>query len=134
MKNQNDIMETMGKNQVNEELEKIDRSVSRMFLVLILAAFSIASMFVVYYMQTTKTIEVKKDITSVSNKVDTTISVVQSINQNLTTINEKLDQNIQSNEHLINGIDGVSNDVNKVNRSVQKVGKNVDTLIIYFKK
>lgn len=134
MKNQNDIMETMGRNQVNEELEKIDRSVSRMFLVLILAAFSIATMFVVYYMQTTKTIEVKKDITSVSNKVDTTISVVQSINQNLTTINEKLDQNIQSNEHLINGIGDVSNDVNKVNRSVQKVGKSVDTLIIYIKK
>lgn len=134
MKNQNDIMETMGRNQMNEELEKIDRSVSRMFLVLILTAFSIATMFVVYYMQTTKTIEVKKDITSVSNKVDTTISVIQSINQNLTTINEKLDENIQSNEHLINDIDGVSNDVNKVNRSVQKVGKNVDTLIIYIKK
>jgi uncharacterized protein YoxC len=134
MKNQNDIMETMGRNQVNEELEKIDRSVSRMFLVLIVAAFSIATMFVVYYMQTTKTIEVKKNITSVSNKVDTTIGVVQSINQNLTTINEKLDQNIQSNEHLINGIGDVSNDVNKINRSVQKVGKSVDTIIIYIKK
>jgi uncharacterized protein YoxC len=134
MKDQNDIMETMGRNQMNEELEKIDRSVNRMFLVLVLAAFSILTMFVVYYMQTTKTIEVKKELTSVSDKVDTAINVVENINQNLTTINQKLDESIQSNEHLINGIGDVSNDVNKVNRSVQKVGKSVDTLIIYIKK
>jgi len=134
MKNQNDIMETMGRNQVNEELEKIDRSVSRMFLVLIVAAFSIATMVVAYFIQTTKTIEVKKDVNFVSTKVDTAISVTKDINQNLIRINEKLDESIQGNQNLMNGICDVSSDVNKVNRSVQKVGKSVDTLIIYIKK
>lgn len=134
MKNQNDIMETMGRNQVNDELEKIDRSVSRMFLVLVLSAFSILTMFIVYFIQTSKTNEVKKDITFVSDKVDTTIGVVQNINQNLTTINQKLDESIENNRNLIDGIDDVSNGVSKVNRSVQKVGKSVDTLIIYIKK
>jgi hypothetical protein len=134
MKNQNDIMETMGRNQVNEELEKIDRSVSRMFLVLIVAAFSIATMVVAYFIQTTKTIEVKKDVNFVSTKVDTAISVTKDINQNLIRINEKLDESIQGNQNLMNGIGDVSSDVNKVNRSVQKVGKSVDTLIIYIKK
>ena len=134
MKNQNDIMETMGRNQVNEELEKIDRSVSRMFLVLIVAAFSIATMVVAYFIQTTKTIEVKKDVNIVSTKVDTAISITKDINQNLISINQKLDESIQSNQNLMNGIGDVSSDVNKVNRSVQKVGKSVDTLIIYIKK
>ena len=134
MANQNDIMETMGRNQVNEELEKIDRSVSRMFLVLVLAVFSIATMFVVYVMQTIKSDEVKKDVNVVSTKVDTAISVTKDINKNLTTINQKLDESIENNEQLINGIDDVSKDVGKVNRSVQKVGKGVDTLIIYIKK
>lgn len=134
MKNQNDIMETMGRNQINEELKKIDSSVSRMFLILVIAAFSIATMIVVYMMQTTKTNEVKKDVDIVSTKIDTAINVVENVNQNLTTINQKLDENIRSNENLMDGIDDVSNDVNKVNRSVQKVGKSVDTLIIYIKK
>lgn len=134
MKNQNDIMETMGRNQINEELKKIDSSVSRMFLILVIAAFSIATMIVVYMMQTTKTNEVKKDVDIVSTKIDTAINVVENVNQNLTTINQKLDQNIRSNENLMDGIGDVSNDVNKVNRSVQKVGKSVDTLIIYIKK
>jgi uncharacterized protein YoxC len=134
MKNQNDIMETMGRNQINEELKKIDSSVSRMFLILVIAAFSIATMIVVYMMQTTKTNEVKKDVDIVSTKIDTAINVVENVNQNLTTINQKLDENIRSNENLMDGIGDVSNDVNKVNRSVQKVGKSVDTLIIYIKK
>jgi len=134
MKNQNDIMETMGRNQVNEELEKIDRSVSRMFLVLIVAAFSIATMVVAYFIQTTKTIEVKKDVNIVSTKVDTAISITKDINQNLISINQRLDENIQNNQNLMNGIGDVSSDVNKVNSSVQKVGKSVDTLIIYIKK
>jgi len=134
MKNQNDIMETMGRNQINEELKKIDSSVSRMFLILAIAAFSIATMIVVYMMQTTKTNEVKKDVDIVSTKIDTAINVVENVNQNLTTINQKLDENIRSNENLMDGIGDVSNDVNKVNRSVQKVGKSVDTLIIYIKK
>ena len=134
MKNQNDIMETMGRNQVNEELEKIDRSVSRMFLVLIVAAFSIATMVVAYFIQTTKTIEVKKDVNFVSTKVDTAISVTKDINQNLISINQKLDESIQGNQNLMNGIGDVSSDVNKVNHSVQKVGKSIDTLIIYINK
>lgn len=134
MKNQNDIMETMGRNQVNEELEKIDRSVSRMFLVLIVAAFSIATMVVAYFIQTTKTIEVKKDVNFVSTKVDTAISVTKDINQNLIRINEKLDESILGNQNLMNGISDVSSDVNKVNHSVQKVGKSIDTLIIYINK
>jgi len=134
MKNQNDIMETMGRNQVNEELEKIDRSVSRMFLVLIVAAFSIATMVVAYFIQTTKTIEVKKDVNFVSTKVDTAISVTKDINQNLIRINEKLDESILGNQNLMNGIGDVSSDVNKVNHSVQKVGKSIDTLIIYINK
>jgi hypothetical protein len=124
----------MGRNQINEELKKIDSSVSRMFLILVIAAFSIATMIVVYMMQTTKTNEVKKDVDIVSTKIDTAINVVENVNQNLTTINQKLDQNIRSNENLMDGIGDVSNDVNKVNRSVQKVGKSVDTLIIYIKK
>jgi hypothetical protein len=134
MKNQNDIMETMGRNQVNEELEKIDRSVSRMFLVLIVAAFSIATMVVAYFIQTTKTIEVKKDVNFVSTKVDTAISVTKDINQNLIGINQKLDESILGNQNLMNGIGDVSSDVNKVNHSVQKVGKSIDTLIIYINK
>jgi hypothetical protein len=134
MKNQNDIMETMGRNQVNEELEKIDRSVSRMFLVLIVAAFSIATMVVAYFIQTTKTIEVKKDVNFVSTKVDTAISVTKDINQNLISINQKLDESIIGNQNLMNGIGDVSSDVNKVNHSVQKVGKSIDTLIIYINK
>jgi uncharacterized protein YoxC len=134
MKNQNDIMETMGRNQVNEELEKIDRSVSRMFLVLIVAAFSIATMVVAYFIQTTKTIEVKKDVNFVSTKVDTAISVTKDINQNLISINQKLDESILGNQNLMNGIGDVSSDVNKVNHSVQKVGKSIDTLIIYINK
>ena len=115
MKNQNDIMETMGRNQVNEELEKIDRSVSRMFLVLIVAAFSITTMVVAYFIQTTKTIEVKKDVNFVSTKVDTAISVTKDMNQNLIRINEKLDESILGNQNLMNGIGDVSSDVNKVN-------------------
>jgi uncharacterized protein YoxC len=134
MKNQNDIMETMGRNQVNEELEKIDRSVSRMFLVLIVAAFSITTMVVAYFIQTTKTIEVKKDVNFVSTKVDTAISVTKDMNQNLIRINEKLDESILGNQNLMNGIGDVSSDVNKVNHSVQKVGKSIDTLIIYINK
>ena len=134
MNNQNDIMETMGRNQVNDELNKIDRSVSRMFLVLVLAIFSIATMFVVYVMQTMKTNEVKKDVNVVSTKVDTAISVSTNINKNLTTINEKLDRSIENNQELIDNIDNVSGNVNNVNRSIQKVGKKVDTLIIYIKK
>jgi hypothetical protein len=91
-------------------------------------------MVVAYFIQTTKTIEVKKDVNFVSTKVDTAISVTKDMNQNLIRINEKLDESILGNQNLMNGIGDVSSDVNKVNHSVQKVGKSIDTLIIYINK
>lgn len=134
MKDRNKIIEIMDKIKMNEELEKIDRSVNRMFLVLSLGVVLIATTIVVCVSQSMTSNKVKKDVTSVSNKVDTTIGIVQSINQNLITVNQKLDESIQSSKHLMNGIGDVTKDVNKVNVSVQKVGKSVDTLIIYIKK
>ena len=108
--------EQMEESTVN--LEKIDSSVSRMFLVLTITLFSIATLFVTYYMTNENTKVINQNISIVNDKVDTLlvkqlksneiISVVENrqiVNQqvvadSVTSVLRSLNQNLkESNEN-----------------------------------
>lgn len=121
-------------NYYQNELKKIDRSVSRMFLVLTITLSSMILMATAYYVLKTKSEQEMLIMDEVSTKVDTVISNQNSIGENLNSINQKLEQNLQNDEMVMDSIVTIKNGVNKINYSVNKVGKNIDTIILYIKK
>lgn len=119
--------EQMEESTVN--LEKIDSSVSRVFLVLTITLFSIATLFVTYFMTNENTKVINQNISIVNNKVDTLLvkqlksneiisavenrqivnqqvvadsvtSVLRSLNQNLKESNENKESMDRLNKEL----------------------------------
>lgn len=119
--------EQMEESTVN--LEKIDSSVSRVFLVLTITLFSIATLFVTYFMTNENAKVINQNISIVNNKVDTLLvkqlksneiisavenrqivnqqvvadsvtSVLRSLNQNLKESNENKESMDRLNKEL----------------------------------
>lgn len=106
----------------NQQLEKIDRSVSRMFLVLTITLFSIATLFVTYYMTNENTKVVNQSISVVSEKVDTLL-----INQS------KADERISSieNRQIVNQqvvADSVTSVLRSLNQNLKEANANKESL------
>lgn len=106
----------------NQQLEKIDRSVSRMFLVLTITLFSIATLFVTYYMTNENTKVVNQSISVVSEKVDTLL-----INQS------KADERISSieNRQIVNQqvvADSVTSVLRSLNQNLKEANENKESL------
>lgn len=116
------------------ELNKIDRSVSRMFLVLTITVSSLIIMSSGYYLLNVKSKEEMNGINTVTNKVDTVLVNQSSIGSNLELINQKLDEGLRNNEMVMDSIITIKNGVSRINYSVGKVSKNVDTIVLYIKK
>jgi hypothetical protein len=121
-------------NYYQNELKKIDRSVSRMFLVLTITLSSLILMSTGYYMLKIKSEEEISNINYVNTKVDTVLINQASIGDDLSTINQKLDENLQSNEMVMDSIVTLKKGVNRINYSVGKVSENIDTIVLYIKK
>jgi hypothetical protein len=121
-------------NYYQNELKKIDRSVSRMFLVLTITLSSLILMSTGYYMLKIKSEEEISNINYVNTKVDTVLINQASIGNDLNTINQKLDENLQSNEMVMDSIVTLKKGVNRINYSVGKVSENIDTIVLYIKK
>jgi len=124
----------MSYNHYQNELNKIDRSVSRMFLVLTITVSSLVIMSSGYYLLNVKSKEEMSGINEVTNKVDTVLINQSLIGDNLTLINQKLDGGIRNNEMVMDSIVTIKNGVSKINYSVGKVSKNIDTIVLYVKK
>ena len=121
-------------NYYQNELKKIDRSVSRMFLVLTITLSSLILMSTGYYMLKLKSEEEISNINYVNTKVDTVLTNQELIGNDLNTISQKLDESLQNNEMVMDSIVTLKNGVNRINYSVGKVSKNIDTIVLYIKK
>jgi hypothetical protein len=124
----------MSYNHYQNELNKIDRSVSRMFLGLTITVSSLVIMSSGYYLLNVKSKEEMSSINEVTNKVDTVLINQSLIGDNLTLINQKLDEGLGNNEMVMDSIVTIKNGVSKINYSVGKVSKNIDTIVLYVKK
>ncbi len=124
----------MSYNHYQDELNKIDRSVSRMFLVLTITVSSLVIMSSGYYLLNVKSKEEMNGINAVTTKVDTVLINQSSIGNNLTLINQKLDETLRNNEIVMDSIVNIKNGVSRINYSVGKVSKNIDTIVLYIKK
>lgn len=124
----------MSYNHYQNELNKIDRSVSRMFLGLTITVSSLVIMSSGYYLLNVKSKEEMSGINEVTNKVDTVLINQSLIGDNLTLINQKLDEGLGNNEMVMDSIVTIKNGVSKINYSVGKVSKNIDTIVLYVKK
>jgi len=87
-----------------------------------------------YYMLKIKSEEEISNINYVNTKVDTVLINQASIGNDLNTINQKLDENLQSNEMVMDSIVTLKKGVNRINYSVGKVSENIDTIVLYIKK
>ena len=114
--------EQMEETSSNQKLENIDRSVSRMFLVLTIALFSISTLFVTYYMTNESSKEINKNISIVNEKVDT-ILVKQ------TETNEKI-YNIESRQIVNQQVvaDSVTSVLKSLNQNLKKANENKESL------
>lgn len=74
------------------------------------------------------------NINQVSTKVDTVLSNQKVIDNQLNTINQKLDESLVNNEMVMDSIITIKNGVSRINYSVGKVSKNIDTIVLYIKK
>jgi hypothetical protein len=124
----------MSYNHYQNELNKIDRSVSRMFLGLTITVSSLVIMSSGYYLLNVNSKEEMSGINEVTNKVDTVLINQSLIGDNLTLINQKLDEGLGNNEMVMDSIVTIKNGVSKINYSVGKVSKNIDTIVLYVKK
>lgn len=124
----------MSYNHYQDELNKIDRSVSRMFLILTIAVSSLVIMSSGYYLLNVTSKEEINSINTVTNKVDTVLINQSSIGNNLISINQKLDETLRNNEIVMDSIVNIKNGVSRINYSVGKVSKNIDTIVLYIKK
>jgi hypothetical protein len=124
----------MSYNHYQNELNKIDRSVSRMFLVLTITVSSLVIMSSSYYLLNVKSKEEMSSINAVTNKVDTVLINQSLIGNNLKLINQKLDEGLGNNEMVMDSIVTIKNGVSRINYSVGKVSKNIDTIVLYVKK
>jgi hypothetical protein len=116
------------------ELNKTERSVSRMFLALTITVSSLVVMSSGYYILNVKSKEEINGIKVVTKKVDTVLVNQSSIGENLTSINQKLDESLRNNEMVMDSIVTIKNGVSRINYSVGKVSKNIDTIVLYIKK
>jgi hypothetical protein len=116
------------------ELNKTERSVSKMFLALTITVSSLVVMSSGYYLLNVNSKEEMSGINTVTNKVDTVLVNQSSIGENLTSINEKLDESLRNNEMVMDSIVTIKNGVSRINYSVGKVSKNIDTIVLYIKK
>jgi hypothetical protein len=121
-------------NYYQNELKKIDRSVSRMFLVLTITLSSLIMMTTAYYMLKMRSEEELSNINYVNTKVDTVLVNQSSISNDLDNISHKLDESLENNEMVMDSIVTLKNGVNRINYSVGKVSKNIDTIVLYIKK
>jgi hypothetical protein len=121
-------------NYYQSELKKMNRSVSKMFLVLSITLSSLVLMSTGYYLLKTKSDEEMGNINQVSTKVDTVLSNQKVIDNQLNTINQKLDESLVNNEMVMDSIITIKNGVSRINYSVGKVSKNIDTIVLYIKK
>ena len=121
-------------NYYQNELKKIDRSVSRMFLVLTITLSSLIIMTTAYYMLKMRSEEELSNINYVNTKVDTVLVNQSSISNDLDNISHKLDESLENNEMVMDSIVTLKNGVNRINYSVGEVSKNIDTIVLYIKK
>jgi hypothetical protein len=124
----------MSYNHYQNELNKIDRSVSRMFLGLTITVSSLVIMSSGYYLLNVKSKEEMSGINEVTNKVDTVLINQSLIGNNLKLISQKLDEGLGNNEMVMDSIVTIKNGVSKINYSVGKVSKNIDTIVLYINK
>ena len=124
----------MSYNHYQNELNKIDRSVSRMFLGLTITVSSLVIMSSGYYLLNVNSKKEMSVINTVTNKVDTVLVNQSSIGSNLELINQKLDESLLNNEMVMDSIVTIKNGISRINYSVGKVSKNIDTIVLYIKK